>query len=140
MDDLLGQSDIITLHCPLLESTRYLINAQSIQQLKPGMTLINTSRGGLLDTEAVYQALKRRQIGYLGIDVYEVEQKLFFEDFSSEIIEDDLFMRLTTFPNVIVTGHQAFLTETALTNISETTLENIREFEKTGQCVNAVSA
>ncbi len=138
-EELFRLSDIITLHCPLLENTRHLINADSIQHLKKGMTLINTSRGALLDTEAVYQALKSRKIGYLGIDVYEEEEKLFFEDFSSEIVEDDLFMRLTTFPNVIITGHQAFFTENALGKISDTTLNNVREFEESGQCRNAVS-
>jgi len=138
LDALLSRSDILTLHCPLLPETRHLIDEASIAKMKRGATLINTSRGGLVDTNAVYQALKTGRIGHLGIDVYEEEDKLFFEDLSSEIIQDDLFMRLTTFPNVLVTGHQAFFTNRALESIARTTLDNIAEFEDVGRCANAV--
>lgn len=138
LDEIWERCHIITLHCPLLPATRYLVNADTISRMRDGVTLINTSRGGLIDTQAVYQALKSRKVGHLGIDVYEEEEHLFFEDLSSEIIQDDLFMRLTTFPNVMITGHQAFFTNRALTNIAETTLANITEFESTGACVNAI--
>lgn len=130
--------DIISLHCPLLPQTKHLVNDETLAQMKDGVTVINTSRGGLVDTAAAYRALKSRKLGYLGIDVYEEEDNLFFEDLSTEIIQDDLFMRLTTFPNVFITGHQAFFTDTALTNIAETTLGNIAEYESTGRCVNQV--
>ncbi len=138
LDEIWRRSQIITLHCPLMSSTKHMVNQASIAQMQDGITLINTSRGGLIDTKAVYQALKSKKIGHLGIDVYEEEEHLFFEDLSSEIIQDDLFMRLTTFPNVLITGHQAFFTNRALTNIADTTISNISEFERTGACMNAV--
>lgn len=125
---LLEQSDIVSLHCPLNESTRHIINADSLQQLKPGAMLINTSRGALLDTTAVLDALKSLRLGYLGMDVYEQEGSLFFEDHSSDIIQDDVFQRLLTFPNVLVTGHQAYFTREALTHIAQTTLLNMADF------------
>jgi D-lactate dehydrogenase len=131
-------SDIISLHCPLTDETRHLINASSLNLMKPGVTLINTSRGGLVDTQAVYQALKNRKIGYLAIDVYEEEANLFFEDLSTEIIMDDLFMRLTTFPNVLITGHQGFFTRRALTNIAQTTLQNLSQLESGIRCENRI--
>lgn len=123
-------SDIISLHCPLLPSTHHLINAQSLQQMKPGVMLINTSRGGLIDTRAVIAALKVQKIGHLGLDVYEEEADLFFENNSNKILYDDTFARLQTFNNVMITGHQAFFTEEALTAIANVTIRNLTEFEK----------
>ena len=132
------EADIISLHCPLNEDTKYIINETSLGQMKKGVTIINTSRGGLVNTRDVYSALKSGKIGFLGIDVYEEEEKLFFEDLSTEIIMDDLFMRLTTFPNVLITGHQGFFTHRALNNIAATTLKNIQDFEQDGKCDNEV--
>jgi len=128
LDLLLSSSDIISLHCPLNDTTQHIINSASIQRMKPGMMLINTSRGALLDTVSVLDALKAQHIGYLGIDVYEQEGSLFFEDHSTDIIQDDVFQRLLTLPNVIVTGHQAYFTQEALQHIAETTLQNINDF------------
>lgn len=126
--ELYQAADIISLHCPLNKQTEHLIDQSAIAQMRPGVMLINTSRGGLLDTKAVIQGLKTKQIGYLGIDVYEEEDKLFFADHSDAILQDDVFARLETFPNVIITGHQAFFTREALLNISQTTLANIKAF------------
>ncbi|MBX3180516.1 MAG: 2-hydroxyacid dehydrogenase [Candidatus Hydrogenedentes bacterium] len=131
-------SDVISLHCPLTRETRHLIDSEAIAQMKWGVMLINTSRGRLINTADVIAGLKSGQIGYFGIDVYEEEESLFFSDLSGEIIQDDVFARLLTFPNVLVTGHQAFFTEEALSNIAETTLGNITQFEATGACDNAV--
>lgn len=128
VDSLCRESDIITLHAPLLPETRYLINPQTIALMKRGVMLINTSRGGLVDTRAVIAALKTGHIGYLGLDVYEEEQGLFFHDYSDMILQDDVIARLMTFPNVLITSHQAFLTDTALHNIAETTIENLTCF------------
>ncbi|OIR06967.1 D-lactate dehydrogenase [mine drainage metagenome] len=128
--DVLKQADIISLHCPLMEQTHHIINKETIAMMKKNVMLINTSRGGLIDTKAVITALKSKQIGYLGIDVYEQEEKLFFRDLSANIIEDDTIQRLTSFPNVLVTAHQAFFTEEALSQIANTTLTNIREFSQ----------
>lgn len=125
--DIYKEADIISLHCPLSEQTRHLINASIIPFLKQGVMLINTSRGALIDTNDVIQALKSGKIGYLGIDVYEQEEKLFFRDLSDKIIEDDTIQRLMSFPNVLVTAHQAFFTQEALTQIAEITLNNIFE-------------
>jgi len=122
------QADIVSLHCPLNPQTHHLINEQVINQLKPGVMLINTGRGGLIDTPAVIAGLKCKRIGYLGLDVYEEEADLFFEDYSDELLQDDVFARLLTFPNVVITGHQAFFTREALTAISHTTLANIDHF------------
>lgn len=134
LNSLLEKSDIISLHCPLNETTHHMINQQTLKLMKPGVMLINTSRGQVLDTSAVIDALKSKKLGYLGIDVYEEEEQLFFEDHSGEIIKDDVFCRLQTFPNVLITGHQAFFTQEAVYNIAKTTLENISNFEKqTGQ-------
>jgi D-lactate dehydrogenase len=130
LEDLFAQADIISLHCPLTPETQHLINEQAIAMMKPGVMLVNTSRGGLVDTQAVIQGLKSQQIGYLALDVYEQESNIFFEDLSAEIIQDDIFERLLTFPNVIITGHQAFFTEEALNNIAETTLANITAIAK----------
>ncbi len=126
---LFAESDIITLHCPLTPDTFHLINSDSVAQMKKGVMIINTSRGALVETQAVIDGLKERRIGYLGLDVYEEEADLFFENLSDYIIQDDQFMRLTTFPNVIITGHQAFFTEEALRAIAETTVDNITQFE-----------
>ncbi|MCS6796757.1 MAG: 2-hydroxyacid dehydrogenase [Raineya sp.] len=127
---LYQQSDIISLHCPLTPQTFHMINHEAIEQMKKGVMLINTSRGALIDTQAVIAGLKSEKIGYLGLDVYEEEADLFFEDLSDRVIQDDVFMRLLTFPNVLITGHQAFFTEEALSNIAETTLQNITFFEQ----------
>ncbi len=124
------QADIISLHCPLNPSTQHFINAQTISQLKTGVMLINTGRGGLIDTPAVVKGLKTKKIGYLGLDVYEEEGELFFEDNSNELLQDDTFARLLTFPNVVITGHQAFFTHEALTAISDITLSNIDNFAR----------
>lgn len=136
LNDLLSQADIVSLHCPLNATTHHLINGETLTQMKPGAMLINTSRGGLVDTQAVIAALKSAQLGGLGIDVYEEESELFFEDCSSQIISDDLLMRLTTFPNVLITGHQGFFTQEALHNIAETTRQNVDQFADDGLCAN----
>ena len=135
---LLTRSDIISLHCPLLPSTHHLINQESVQHLKPGVMLINTSRGGLIDTQAVIEAIKFGRIGYVGIDVYEREKELFFEDLSDTVIQDDTFQLLQSFSNVVITAHQAFFTKEALHNISNTTLSNISDIETEHHCVNIV--
>jgi D-lactate dehydrogenase len=139
VSEIAARSDIITLHCPLTPQTRHIINAGLIEAMKPGVMLINTSRGALMDTEAVIIALKSGRIGYLALDVYEQEADLFFEDLSNEIIQDDVFQRLLTFPNVLVTGHQAFFTRNALANIADTTLGNITDFEQGRPLVNRIS-
>jgi D-lactate dehydrogenase len=128
LSELLSRSDIISLHCPLLPETHYLINAETIAQMKPGVMLINTSRGHLIDTQAAIEGIKSGQIGYLGIDVYEQEDGLFFEDHSDNIIQDDTFQLLQSFSNVVITAHQGFFTRNALTAIADTTLANIAEF------------
>ncbi len=130
LPQLLAAADIISLHCSLNSDTYHLINAQAIAQMKTGVMLINTSRGALIDTKAVIIGLKSGRIGYLGLDVYEQEGDLFFEDFSNTVIQDDLFERLLTFPNVLITGHQSFFTVEALKSIAETTLLNISDFEQ----------
>ena len=129
IDNLCSQSDIITLHAPLTEQTRYIINGHRIAEMKKGIMLINTSRGALVNTKDVIAALKSGQIGYLGLDVYEEERGLFFEDHSGDILQDDVIARLMTFSNVLITSHQAFLTDTALHNIAETTVGNLDCFE-----------
>lgn len=139
LPELFATSDIITLHSPLLPETYHLIDAQALEQMKHGVMLINTSRGALLDTQAVIDALKSGKIGYLGLDVYEEEADLFFEDLSGRILRDDVFARLLTFPNVLITGHQAFFTEDALTSIAETTLSNISDIEQGHTCPNQVT-
>jgi len=132
------KSDIISLHCPLNEQTKHLISAKVLLEMKPGVMLINTSRGALLDTHAVIEALKQKQLGYLGIDVYEEEENLFSKDLSSEIIQDDTFSRLLTFPNVIVTSHQAYFTKEALQSISQQTLAGLSSLEKKEPCENVL--
>ncbi len=127
---LLAQSDIISIHCPLTPETKHLVNEQTIQLMKPGTMLINTARGAIVDASAVIEALKKKdRLSYFGMDVYEEEGPLLFSDQSSTIIQDDVFERLTTLPNVVVTGHQAFLTREALTQIADVTLGNISDFE-----------
>ncbi|MEM8613661.1 MAG: 2-hydroxyacid dehydrogenase [Cyanobacteria bacterium P01_H01_bin.105] len=135
---LLTRSDIVSLHCPLLPSTHHLINAESLQHFKPGSMLINTSRGGLIDTGAVIEAIKSGRVGYFGIDVYEREDSLFFEDLSDTVIQDDTFQLLQSFSNVVITAHQAFFTKEALANIAETTLSNISNVETGCGCANEV--
>lgn len=125
LNELCTQSDIISLHAPLTEETKYIISANEIALMKEGVMIINTSRGGLIDTNAIISGLKQRKIGYLGLDVYEEEKGVFFEDLSEEILLDDKIARLMTFPNVLITSHQGFLTKTALTNISNTTFSNL---------------
>jgi D-lactate dehydrogenase len=137
--DLYAQADIITLHAPLTPETYHMIDAAALDQMRPGVMLINTSRGALIDTRAVIQALKSGKIGYLGLDVYEEEAELFFEDLSNRMIQDDVFSRLLTFPNVILTGHQAFFTAEALQSIAETTLANITAFERGQDLIHQVS-
>jgi D-lactate dehydrogenase len=138
LPQLFDESDIITLHCPLTPETHHIIDDKALQQMRPGVVLINTSRGALIDTRAVIQGLKSGEIGYLGLDVYEEEADLFFEDLSDKVIKDDVFARLLTFPNVVITGHQAFFTKNALQKIAETTINNITEFEKGKVCGNEV--
>ncbi|WP_416672897.1 2-hydroxyacid dehydrogenase [Egbenema bharatensis] len=130
LSELFENADIISLHCPLLPETHHLINADAIDQMKTGVMLINTSRGGLIDTKAAIEGIKIGKIGYLGIDVYEQEEELFFADWSDSIIQDDAFQLLQSFPNVVITAHQAFFTQNALQNIAETTLSNISSFEQ----------
>jgi D-lactate dehydrogenase len=126
---LFAEADIISLHAPLTTATHHIIDKDAVRRMKPRVMIINTGRGALVDTQAVIDGLKSGHIGFLGLDVYEEEEQLFFEDRSGQIIQDDVFMRLLTFPNVIVTAHQAFFTEEALRNIAETTLSNITAFE-----------
>lgn len=138
LDALLAESDIVTLHCPLTPETHYLINRESIRIMKRGAMLINTSRGAVIDTKAVIDALKDGSIGSLGLDVYEEEEQYFFEDLSQRMIADDVLARLLTFPNVIVTGHQGFFTREALESIARTTLQNLRDLESSGASANEV--
>ncbi|WP_121144746.1 2-hydroxyacid dehydrogenase [Orbus hercynius] len=138
LDELYAQSDLITLHCPMTPDNYHLLNAQSFSKMKNGVMIINTSRGGLLDAAAAIDALKTSKIGALGMDVYENERDLFFEDKSNDVIQDDVFRRLSSCHNVIFTGHQAFLTQEALLNISETTLSNIQHVFENQECHNIV--
>ncbi|MCL6270397.1 2-hydroxyacid dehydrogenase [Sansalvadorimonas sp. 2012CJ34-2] len=140
LKEIYKTSDIISLHCPLTMHTYHMINDCSISMMQPGVMLINTSRGALIDTPAVIKGLKSGQVGYLGIDVYEQEGDLFFQDLSEEVIQDDVFQRLLTFPNVLVTGHQGFFTREALQAIAGITINNIIEFEQTDQCKNSVDS
>ena len=140
LPNLYAQSDIISLHCPLTPQTYHLINEESISEMKQGMMLINTSRGALIDGRAVIEGLKCEKIKYLGLDVYEEEGDLFFEDMSGKVIQDDVFMRLLSFNNVLVTGHQAFFTADALHNIARITLQNITDFQEGKPLANAVKS
>lgn len=136
--EVLKQSNIVSLHCPLTEQTKHIINKDSLNMMKTGAMLINTSRGALIDTKAVIDALKKGKLGYLGIDVYEQEEKLFFHDLSENVIEDDVIMRLLSFSNVLITAHQGFLTDEALTQIALVTLQNLSDFEQGKKLENRV--
>ncbi len=138
LPELLANSDIISLHCPLTEDNYHLINEQTIAQMKPGVMLINTSRGPLIDTKAVIKGIKSGQIGNIGIDVYEQEGDIFFKDLSDTIIQDDTFQLLQSFPNVLITSHQAYFTEDAMNDITTTTVANISDFEQGNPLKNEV--
>lgn len=136
LDELFGQSDIISLHCPLNKETYHMIDSHAIKKMKKGVVIINTSRGALVDAEELLEGIKSRKIGAACLDVYEEEADIFFEDFSGHIVDDDIIARLISMPNVIVTSHQAFLTREALDSIAQTTVENINEFFSSGYCKN----
>ncbi|RHY91783.1 hypothetical protein DYB37_003145 [Aphanomyces astaci] len=138
LDQLLETSDIISLHCPLFPTTKYMINEYTIRQMKKGVMLINTSRGGLLNTTAILQGLKTGHIGSLALDVFEGENDIFYEDHSGEILADEQFTKLFTFPNVLITGHQAYFTKEALDNIAKTTFDNAEAVLTNGPYVNEV--
>ncbi|KAE8379576.1 hypothetical protein BDV26DRAFT_259081 [Aspergillus bertholletiae] len=138
LGDLLQQSDVVSLHCPLTEGTRHVINDENISRMKQGALLVNTSRGGLVNTRAVIRALKSGQLGGVALDVYEEEGALFYNDHSGEIIHDDVLMRLMTFPNVLVCGHQAFFTEEALSEIAGVTLGNLEDYFMKRTCKNSL--
>lgn len=138
LDELFEKSDIISLHCPLTEDTYHIICEESLAKCKKGIVILNTSRGALVDAEALLAGIKSRKVGAACLDVYEEESEFFFEDFSGHILEDDTLARLISMPNVIVTSHQAFLTEEALSNIAKTTVENIVGFFKNNQCPNEI--
>jgi D-lactate dehydrogenase len=144
LEDLLRNGDIVCLHCPLTPQTRHLINKKTLALAKPGFLLVNTGRGALVDTRTLIDALKSGKVGGVAMDVYEQESDLFFEDLSNEVVKDDVFQRLLTFPNVIVTGHQAFFTREALAAIAHTTLQNIADLEggrpDPARLVNAAAA
>lgn len=138
LEELYARADVISLHCPLLPETQYLINSESIAAMKPGVILINTSRGKLINTQSLIAGLKSGHVGAAGLDVYEEEGDYFFEDLSTEMIDDDILARLLTFPNVLITSHQGFFTQEALHNIAQTTLENIRAFQATEPLTNEI--
>ena len=138
LDELYRQSDVISLHCPLTPETEYMINAASLAQMKSGVMLINTSRGALIQTQDLIESLKNGKVGFAGLDVYEEEDGYFFEDLSDEVLTDDVLARLFTFPNVLVTAHQAFFTKEALSNIAETTLSNLDTFFRGETMVNEI--
>jgi D-lactate dehydrogenase len=139
LQTLLSNSDIVSLHCPLTPETHHLIDEKAIKQMRAGVMLINISRGAVIDTRAIIRGLKSGVIGSLGLDVYEEEENLFFRDLSNTVIHDDVFARLLTFPNVVITGHQAFFTDEALTEIASTTIANISAYELSGSVVHPVS-
>lgn len=139
-ETLFAESDIISLHCPLTPETFHIINPESIARMKRGVMIINTSRGALVDATAVIRGLKSGHVGYLGLDVYEQEADLFYENLSEQIIQDDIIQRLLTFPNVLVTSHQAYFTETALVNIAETTIGNLSDYASGAMLKNEVTA
>ncbi len=138
LDEVFQQCDILSLHCPLNASTKHIVNEKSIALMKDGVMIINTSRGALINTADVITGLTSKKIGYLGIDVYEQEEKLFFEDLSESIIEDDLILKLISFPNVLITSHQAYFTKEAMDEITTTTLQNIEAFDKNLESKNEV--
>ncbi len=139
LDELLSAADIVSLHCPLTPKSHHLINSRTLALMKRGAMLINTSRGGLINTPALIDALKSKHLGAVGLDVYEQESDLFFADLSNEVVDDDVFQRLLTFPNVVITGHQAFFTTEALNAIAETTLTNIDDIAAGRPCENAIT-
>ena len=139
LEELLGTSDVVTLHCPLTPETHHLLDAARIATMRPNALVVNTSRGALIDTAAIVEALKMGRLRGLAIDVYEEEDRLFFEDHSADIVQDDVFARLLTLPNVIITGHQAFFTAEALRDIATTTLENITLFERGALVANRIA-
>lgn len=138
LQELYAKSDVISLHCPLTHETYHIINEYAINAMKPNVMIVNTSRGKLIDTAAVIDGLKSGKVGYVGLDVYEEEEALFFEDLSESVIHDDQFVRLQTFPNVLITAHQAFFTKEAINNIAQTTFENVKEYFEKGECLNEV--
>jgi D-lactate dehydrogenase len=138
LHELYSKSDVISLHCPLNHDTYHIINDYAINSMKQNVMIVNTSRGKLIDTGAVINGLKSGKVGYLGLDVYEEEEALFFEDLSETVIQDDQFVRLQTFPNVLITAHQAFFTKEAVNNIARTTFENIKEYFENGNSKNEV--
>ncbi|KAK6213454.1 D-isomer specific 2-hydroxyacid dehydrogenase [Colletotrichum tabaci] len=138
LEELLPKCDFISLHCPLMDKTQHIINEKTLKQMKPGSILVNTSRGGLVDTKAVIHALKTKHLGGLALDVYEGEGDLFYNDHSGHIIDDDLLTRLMTFPNVLICGHQGFFTEEALQEISECTFRNLEDFMLGRKCSNSL--
>ncbi len=138
LKELFANSDIISLHCPLTDETHHMIDEKTIEKCKKGVVIINTSRGALVDAQALLEGIKSRKVGAACLDVYEEESELFFEDNSGHILEDDILARLISMPNVIVTSHQAFLTEEALENIAETTIRNIVDFTENGECHNEI--
>ena len=139
LNELYKNSDIISLHCPLTKETEYMINSETIAKMKDGVMLINTGRGKLIDTNALIKGLKNKKIGFAGLDVYEEEGEYFFEDHSNYVIDDDILARLLSFNNVIVTSHQAFFTKEALSNIAQTTLQNIKDFIEVKELINEVT-
>lgn len=138
LDTLWAKSDIISFHCPLTDENRHMVNAESIEKMKKGVVLINTSRGALIDSVALVEGIKDRKIGAACLDVYEEESDVFFHDYSGHIVDDDVLARLISMPNVIVTSHQAFLTNEALSNIADVTLSNIKEFYENDTCSNEI--
>ena len=137
-DEIFKQSDVLSLHCPLTEETKHIVNHDTMKMMRRDAVIINTGRGALIDSKALVHALKHGHIGGIGMDVYEEESKYFFSDWSTDIMTDDVLARLLTFPNVIITGHQAFLTTNALKNIADTTLENVKAFDEGAELVNEV--
>lgn len=139
-EELFARSDIISLHCPLTPETFHVIDAANLAQMKEGVMIINTSRGALVDAKAVIKGLKTGKIGYLGLDVYEQEEDVFYENLSEQIIQDDVLQRLISFPNVLITSHQAYFTDTALRNIAETTVRNLTVFAKGGELETEITS
>ena len=140
LKEIFCESDVLSLHCPLNEQTKHIVNHDSMKMMKHDAVIINTGRGALIDSKALVHALKHGQIGGIGMDVYEEESKYFFSDWSTDIMTDDVLARLLTFPNVIITAHQAFLTTNALKNLADTTMQNIRDFSDNAKLVNEVKA
>ncbi|HMQ30589.1 MAG TPA: 2-hydroxyacid dehydrogenase [Chloroflexaceae bacterium] len=140
LDELLRSSDIISLHVPLMPQTHHMINAETLAQMKQGVMIVNTSRGGLIDTEALVEALQRGQVAAVGLDVYEEEEGKFFRDLSDQVMDDEVLARLMTFPNVLLTSHQAFFTHEAMTTIAETTIKNLTDFEEGRENENVLRA